>query len=112
MDKLDGSQLSNMKQWRCDKNKDHVLGAIQREEVKLVVDGMTLRYYTPQLLIFREAIDYSAEVPAEIEIAGMLNCKMLSMFVWKCSVKYCGGCKEWHPDDETTDYLVKTYLAE
>ncbi len=111
MDKLDGTQLSNMKQWRCDKNKDHVLGVIQREEVKLMVNGITLRYYTSRLLIFREAIDQAAEVPAEIDVAGTIDGKMLSM-IWRCSVPGCGCPKEWHPDGDVMDYLVKTYLSE
>lgn len=111
MDKLDGSLLNGMKRWQCDKNKDHTLGVIERVKVKLQVDGTTLRYFTSRLIVFRQAVDMSAEIPQEIEVAGTLDGKMLSM-VWICSVPGCGCIKEWHPNDELLEYMVKTYLAE
>lgn len=111
MDKLDGISLGDMKQWKCEQNKDHVLGVIERVEVKLQVRGSTLRYYTSRLIIFRMAVDQSAEIPAEIEVAGTVDGKMLSM-VWRCSVPGCGCPKEWHPDHEIVEMLAKTYLAE
>ncbi len=108
-EKLDGTLLSNMKQWRD--NKGHVLGVIVRDEVKLQVRETTLRYQTSMLIIFREAIDRDAEIPAEIEVAGTLDGKTLSM-VWKCSIPGCGCIKEWHPGDELVEFLARTYLAE
>lgn len=111
MDKLDGTLIGNMKQWRCDKNKNHVLGVIERKEVKLEVRELKLRYFTSRLIIFRNAIDVNAEIPTEIDVAGDLDGKILSM-VWRCSVQGCGCLKEWHPDDVVVDYLVKTYLSE
>jgi hypothetical protein len=112
MDKMDGAQLSNMAQWRCGKNKDHILGVIERVEVKLRVKETTLRYQTSRLIIFREAIDRSAEIPAEIEVAGTVDGKMLSM-IWRCSIKGCGCIKEWHPDSEVIEFLAsRTYHPE
>lgn len=112
VDKLDGLSLSNMKQWRCEKNKDHVLGVIERVEVKLLVRGSTLRYHTSRLTIFRTAVDQGAEVPAEIEVAGTLDVKMLLGMIWVCTVPGCGCPKEWQPDNDIVDMLAKTYLAE
>jgi hypothetical protein len=111
MDKLDGRLLANMKQWRCKRNKNHMLGAIERVEVKLQANGSTLKYHTSRLSIFREAIDQAAEVPAEIDVAGTLDGKMLSM-VWRCSVPGCGCINEWHPDGAVIEILARTYIAE
>jgi len=111
MDKVDGLLLNNMKQWRCEKNKDHILGVIEQVQVKLQVNGSTLRYQTSRLIIFREAIDRSAEIPAEIEVAGTVDGKILSM-IWRCSIKGCGCIREWHPSDEFVEFLARTYLAE
>jgi hypothetical protein len=111
MEKVDGTLLKNMKQLRCSKNKDHVLGVIVREEAKLLFNEKTLRYFTSKVIIFRESIDISADIPAEIDVAGTLDGKMLSM-VWICSVTGCGCPREWHPDDDVVDYLVRTYLSE
>ena len=105
--KMDGAQLSNMKQWQCRNNKDHVLGVIERVQMKLQVKGITLSYFTSRLIIFREAIDRSAEIPTEIDVAGTVDGK-LSSVIWRCSE--CNCIKEWHPDDEITDYLVRTYF--
>jgi len=111
MDNLDGKKLSDFKQWRCSKNKDHVLGVTERVKVNFQVNGLSLKYFTTRLIIFREAVDLSAEIPAEIDVAGTIDGKMLSM-VWKCSVPGCGCIKEWHPDEELVEYLVKNYLPE
>ena len=105
MDNLDGKMLDSLKQWRCDGNKDHILGVIKRVQVSVLMDDRsTLKYYTTRLLIFRTAIDLCVEVPAEIEISGTLDGKMLSM-IWKCSVPGCGCIKEWHPDNGALEWL-------
>ena len=111
MDKVNGSQLNDMKQWRCEKNKDHILGVIERVEAKLQVNGTTLRYRTSQLIIFREAVDRGADIPAEIDVAGTIDGKMLIM-IWTCTVKGCGCINEWHPGNDVIEFLMKTYLAE
>lgn len=112
MEKVDGISLGNMRQWRCEKNKNHVLGVIERVEVKLQVNGSTLRYYTSRLIIFRTAVDQGAEIPAEIEVAGTLDVKTLLGMIWICTVPGCGCRKEWNPDSEIVDMLAKMYLAE
>lgn len=109
MDKLDGKTLNDLNQWRCNKNRDHILGVIERVQVSVVLDDKSsLKYFTTRLLIFRTAVDLSAEVPAEIEVSGALDGKMLSM-VWTCSVLGCGCMKEWHPDEGALEWLKKRY---
>lgn len=108
MDNLDGKTLGKAKQWKCNKNKDHILGVIERVQAGALIDGKALKYYTTRLLIFRAAVDLSAEVPAEIEVSGAVDGRMLSM-VWKCSVPGCGCIKEWHPDEDALDWLRKRY---
>ena len=111
MDNLDGKTLSGLKQWRCDKNRDHILGVIERVQVSVLLDDQsTLKYYTTRLIIFRAAVDRCAEVPAEIKVAGTLDGKMLSM-TWKCSVPGCGCIKEWHPDEGALEWLKKRYAS-
>ncbi len=109
MDNLDGKLLSNMRQWRCEKNSDHILGVIERVTWRLQVRDKILRYETSRLIIFHEAIDINAEIPPEIEVQGSLDGKTLNMF-WKCSC--CGTIKEWHPGNEVVEFLAKTYLSE
>jgi hypothetical protein len=112
MKNLDGKNLNNSKQWRCDRNKDHILGVIERVQVSVLLDDQsTLKYYTTRLLIFRAAVDLGAEVPAEIEVSGTLDGKMLSM-IWKCSVPGCGCIKEWHPDEGALEWLRKRYASQ
>jgi len=88
-----------------------VLGVTERVRVNLQADSRSIKYYTTRLLIFRQAVDLGAELPAEIEVGGMLDGRTLSM-TWKCSVPGCGCIQEWHPDKEVMEYLAMTYLAE
>jgi len=111
VDNLDGKKLSDFKQWRCSRNNDHILGVIERVKVSLQANGSTLKYFTTRLLVFRQAVDLSAEVPGEIEVSGALDGKILNM-IWKCSVPGCGCVEEWHPDKEIVEYLVNTYRPE
>jgi hypothetical protein len=108
MDNLDGKTLYDHEQWCCSKNKDHILGVIERVQVSVILNDTTLKYYTTRLLIFGKAVDLGAEVPAEIEVAGMLDGRITSM-VWKCSVPGCGCVKEWHPDKAALEWLRKRY---
>jgi hypothetical protein len=38
--------------------------------------------------------------------------KTLLGMIWICTVPGCGCQKEWHPDSDMVDVLVKMYLAE
>jgi hypothetical protein len=106
MDNLDGTSLDGSKKWRCNKNKNHILGVIERVQVSIQVNGATLKYHTTRLIIFRKAVDLTMEIPAEIEVAGEIDDRMLSM-VWKCSMPGCDCIKEWHPDEEALEWLHK-----
>lgn len=109
MNNVDGKKLGDFKQWRCSKNREHILGVTERVKVNLQVDGHAIKYYTTRLLIFRQAVDLGAEVPAEIEVCGMVDGKTLSM-TWKCST--CGCVVEWHPEKGILEHLAMRYLAE
>lgn len=110
MKTLDGTKLSGFKQW-CDA-RGHVLGVLERVRVSVKVDGVAARYSSPQLLLFREAVDMGAEVPAQIDVAGTVEGRTLFSLVWKCSVPGCGCIKEWFPEKELMEHFVRTYLAE
>lgn len=109
MDNLDGKTLADLKRWCCDKNRDHILGVIERVQVRVRrKDSTRLRYFTTRLSIFRNAVDMGAEVPDEIEVAGVVDGKMLNL-TWKCSVPGCGSTKEWHPDVGVVELLQSLY---
>lgn len=108
MDNLDGTKLGKLKKWRCAKDKDHILGVIEWVEVSVRVNGSMLKYHTTRLLIFRKAITMRMDIPDEIEVAGVLDGRMLSM-IWTCSIPGCGCVKEWHPDDDALEWLNEKY---
>jgi hypothetical protein len=108
MDKLDGKTLEDFKHWTCE--RDHVMGVIERVRVKVAMNGTTVEYFTKRLMIFRAALDLTAEIPAEIEVAGTLDGRMLSM-VWRCNVPGCGCLREWRPDEDALDWLKNRYGA-
>lgn len=107
MDNMDGQLLDGSQQWKCEHG--HVLGVIERVKAELRVNEKTLRYFTTRLALFRQAVDLSMERPAEIEVSGAVDGRILSMR-WRCSV--CGGIKEWHPAPDVAEFLANTYLAE
>ena len=108
MESLDGRTLENLKQWKCSKNKNHILGVIERVQVSVNVDESTLKYHTTRLIIFRTSVDLASEVPAEIEVSGAIDGKIMSL-VWKCSVPGCGCMREWHPDEGAIELLQILY---
>jgi hypothetical protein len=110
MDQLDGKSLNGLKHWRD--AKGHVLGVIEHVRVKVQVDGVNARYHTPRLLLFREAVDVEAEVPAQIDVAGTVEGRTLFSLAWRCSVPGCGCIKEWFPEPGMVAHFVRTYLAE
>lgn len=112
MKNLDGKKLSDFKQWKCEKNDQHILGVLERVQVNVQVDGATFTYYSPRLMIFRDAVDLGAELPGEVNVAGTIEGKTLFHMAWKCSVPQCGGIKKWHPEKELINHFVKTYLTE
>lgn len=110
MDNLDGDAINDVdrfKHWKC--CHDHIMGVTERVREALQVNGTTIRYFTTQLSLFRDAVDLSAEKPAEIEVTTVLNGRILSM-VHKCSV--CGDKREWHPEKDVVEFVASTYLAE
>ena len=112
MDYLDGTKLSDFKQLRCDKDRRHIIGIVQRVHVSVEVDGVMFHYHSPRLLIFRTTVDMGADVPAEIDVAGSIEGRTLLNMGWRCSVPGCGGIKKWYPERELVEHFVRTYLAE
>jgi hypothetical protein len=112
MDTLDGTKLSDFKQLRCDRDKRHIIGIVQRVSVNIEMDGTTFQYYSPRLLIFRATVDMGADIPAEIDVAGSIEGRTLLNMGWKCSVPGCGGIRKWFPEKELIEHFVRTYLAE
>ena len=109
MKTVDGSRLSTMEQWRCPHDDNHVLGVMVDDKEKVTVKDRHIVYSTTRLIIFRNAVDLSAELPDEIEVAGVLDGKYLNMH-WRCSI--CKNTKKWNLGREIVRHLTETYLAE
>ena len=110
MNNLDGNTINDerFKHWKC--NQDHIMGVTERVRVTLQsLGGTTLRYHTTRLLLFHEAVDMAADVPAEIEVSSSIDGRILSM-VHRCSV--CGDLREWHPEKDVVQFVASTYVAE
>lgn len=107
---MDGISDGKIKQWKC--GKGHVLGVVVREKVKTKIEGVTLKYHTSKLVIYRLAIDLEAESAAQVDAAGTLFGRMLLGFSWKCSVPGCGCVRDWNPDDEALDWLKRRFEPE
>ena len=105
MDDVDGRLINDarFKQWRC--GRGHVMGVTERVKVTLRAGETTLRYFTTRLLVFQEAVDMEAEVPAEIRVASSLDGRILSM-VHRCSV--CGEIREWHPEARVVEMMAES----
>lgn len=73
--------------------------------------AMMERFDWAGLALFRRAVDLGVERPAEIEVCGALDGRMLSMR-WRCSVSGCGCIEEWHPAPDVVEFVAATYLAE
>ncbi len=84
------------KAWTC--GNGHVLGQVRR-------DGNRIR----QLLVYRHAVDLSAEQPEEVEVLGYLEGTMMNI---RCDVAGCGAVRTWEIAREAIEKAVATYLAE
>jgi hypothetical protein len=110
MNNLDGTKLGDFKQWRD--AKGHVLGVLEQVRVNVKVDGVAVKYHSPRLLLFREAVDLQADVPTQIDVIGTVEGRTLFSLIWRCSVPGCNCIKEWFPEKELMEHFVRTYLAE
>lgn len=81
----------DLKQWLC-RNK-HALGMI-----RLNGDGV------PQLMVYRHAVDYAAERPAEVDVLGPLTGTMPV----HCDVE---GCDDWRLWDISVQALAELVLG-
>lgn len=79
-----------LKPWKC--KNGHTLGVVQRIEVSREFEGKPLRYRTTRLMLYRHAVDLSAEAPAEVEV--MANVEGTTMDVC-CDVDGCGAVRSW-----------------
>ena len=80
--------IMDLKQWQCKNN--HMLGMI-----RLNGNGIT------QLMLYRHAVDLSAEHPAEVDVLGPLVGRMPV----QCDI--CGDVQLWDIPVETLADLIK-----
>jgi len=99
--------MDELKKWKC--GKGHVLGVIERKQVRAVVGGLKVEYFTAQLLIYRNGVDLDAGKP---EVAGSIYGRMLLGFSWNCNVPGCGCVKEWHPGEDALEWLRNRYAKD
>jgi len=80
--------------WRC--GNDHILGMV-------IVSGRGVN----RLLLYRNAVNMSAEMPEEVEVMGVLHGMMMDI---KCDVPGCGCVRTWSEDARAK--RKGTYVAE
>lgn len=103
--------MDGTKQWTCENG--HVLGVIERVRVSVRLrSGESLKYHTPRLLLYRQAVDLGDENPAEVDVCGEVEGRTLLNLTWKCSVPGCGKIRKWYAAPEVVDALARMYLAE
>lgn len=86
--------MDELKAWTC--KQGHVLGQVKR-------NGRGIR----QLLLYRNAVDLSAESPVEVDVMGYLEGTMEKI---RCSC--CGEVRTWEIGRETVEKVVEMYVAE
>ena len=87
--------MDGLKPWNC-KKCAATLGQVKR-------NGNGIR----QLLLYRRAVDLSAERPAEEDIIGYGEGTMMDI---KCEL--CGTVRTWEIGREAAQRVVKMYMAE
>lgn len=86
--------VDETKPWMC--SNGHILGQVKR-------NGNGVR----QLLLYRHAVDLSAEQPMDVDLIGFLEG---SMFDIRCDL--CGAVRPWEIGKEAVRRLVEMYVAE
>lgn len=74
--------ISKMTQWRC--KKKHVLGVVVHER------NGNRRW--ERLILFRHAVDLSANEPVDIDVIANIDGTMLDV---SCDVPGCGAVRSW-----------------
>jgi len=91
-----GVEMDDLKQWRC--SSGHVLGQVKR-------NGRGIR----KLLLYRHAVDMSAEVPEQVDIIGEIEGTVLRI---RCDVVGCDEVRTWEIGKEAAQRVVQKYAAE
>ncbi len=81
--------MAETKQWRC--KNDHVLGVISW-------NGSGI----PQLMLYRHAVDLSAERPEAVDVIGPLQGRMPV----RCDVEGCNAVVPWEASVEVMKHLL------
>ncbi len=84
------------KAWRCPNG--HILGLAQREKV----DG---RWVT-RLALYREAVDPTADAPAEVDVVAVVDGSALDV---RCSV--CGAVRSWSVGQDALMRFLEVYFG-
>ncbi len=92
----DGDNSGGSVPWKC--GNDHILGMTKR-------NGSGIRI----LLLYRHAVDMTAETPVEVEVMGRLQGMMLEI---KCDVPGCGEARTWEEDAAARRRKVQRYAPE
>ena len=84
--------MADMKQWRC--NGGHVLGVISINRVN--------GFQTPKLMLYRNAVDLSAEQPKQVDVIG----PVWGRITIRCDVENCDSVTTWKPNEEVMKQLL------
>lgn len=82
--------MADMKPWKC--KGGHWLGQIKNKG-----------HGFAQLILFRHAIDMEAEIPAEQDVMGILEGRMMNI---ECDVPGCGRVREWIPGKAEIEQII------
>jgi hypothetical protein len=88
--------MAEVKQWQC--GNGHVLGQVKR-------NGRGIR----QLLLYRHAVDMTAESPEQVDIIGEIEGTVLRI---RCDVAGCEEIRTWEIDKEAAQRVIQMYAAE
>ena len=81
--------MADTKQWRCRNN--HVLGVISS-------NGSGI----PQLMLYRHAVDLSAEQPEQVDVIGAVQGRVPV----RCDVEGCNSVMPWEVSVEVMKHLL------
>lgn len=87
--------MDELQAWKC--KNGHVLGQIQ-------FNGRGIS----KLLLYRHAVNLSAELPQEVEVMGYLEGTMEAI---RCDVEGCGMIRTWG-EDTKREKVERNYVAE
>jgi len=97
---MDGDLFSGLKEFKCPRC-GAVLGLVKRFHV----ERPGSRAHVSRLLLFRQAVDRSAEVPESVDVIAVVEGNTLDI---RCSVPGCNAVRSWHKGEDALERFKET----